>query len=59
MNTGYYVNEDLTRLNKCFIACVRKQMTDEVEQAWSFNEKLFYKNREGCVKEVRYENYQE
>ncbi|XP_052785515.1 uncharacterized protein LOC128226317 [Mya arenaria] len=55
--TGVFVNDDLTQLNLHVLMCVKKKMIDEVSEAWFSRGKIFYKNSNGQVHLVKYEDY--
>lgn len=59
-HTGIFVSEDLTPINQLVLACLRKKMPDEVDQAWSKGGKLFYKQKSNpnTITEVQYKDYQ-
>ena len=41
--TDIFISEDLTPLNQQVLACIRKKLPDEVDQAWSKSGRLYYK----------------
>ena len=57
-NTNIFVNEDLTRENNYILTCVRKKKCEEIDSAWTVNGKIFYKNKDKLVHEVKYKNFQ-
>ena len=57
-NTGIFVNEDLTFINQHVLASLRKKLPDEVDQAWSQNGRLWYKNKMGHKHQLEYKDFQ-
>ena len=57
-NTGIFVNEDLTGINSYVLACMRKKLPDEVDNAWSRNGRLSYRNKMGHIHNVDYKDYE-
>ena len=58
-NTGVFINEDLTRINHHVLMCIKKKINDEVQDAWTVNGSIRYKDKAGKIIVVRYEDYQE
>ena len=54
--TGIYVNEDLTKLNRDVLTAIRKKSADTVDRAWSFNRKLFCKDKSEKIEVVKYKD---
>ena len=58
--TNIYISEDLTPINQHVLACLRKKMSDEIEQSWSERGRLYYKSKSNKdnIKDVEYKDFQ-
>ena len=56
-DTRIFLNEDFTGLNGHVLKCLRKKMPDEVQEAWSSNGVLFYKDKLETIRKVPYKDY--
>ncbi|KAH3863531.1 hypothetical protein DPMN_026520 [Dreissena polymorpha] len=56
--SNIYINDDLTKLNLHLLMCVKKKITDEINDAWYFNGKILYKNHMNKTKMVKFEEYE-
>ena len=52
-----YVNEDLTKLNQDVLTSVRVKKKDIIEQAWSFEGKIYAKPKEGETRQIQYAEF--
>ena len=55
--TGIYVNEDLTKLNAKVLTAMRLKDKDNIARAWSFQGKLFLKDKTDHIEEVKYKDF--
>ena len=55
--TGIFINEDLTRRNQLVLASVRKKQADFITKAWSYEGKIFYKDVNDSIQEVKPANF--
>lgn len=55
--TVIYINEDLTKLNRKVLTAMRKKSMDTVEKAWSFNGKLFWKDKCDNIEMVTFKDF--
>ena len=55
--TEIYINEDLTKLNRNVLTAMRMKSADTVQRAWSFNGKLFWKDKFENIEEVKFKDF--
>ena len=54
-----YVNEDLTKLNQDVLTSVRVKRKDIIEQAWTFEGKVYAKSKGGETRQIAFAEYEE
>lgn len=57
-NVDIYVNEDLTKLNQDVLTSVRVKQKDVIEQAWSFEGKIYAKSKVGETRQIKFAEYE-
>lgn len=57
--SNIFVNEDLTRLNNRVLMTIKKGNPNKIQNAWTKDGKIFYKNFQGDVIYVPYQEYHE
>lgn len=57
--SGIFINEDLTRTNLHVLMCVKKKALDEVNEVWTRNGSVMYKDKQDKIHKVTYSEFHE